>query len=502
MYVYVSTTVWVRRVVASLSCASAPVGIPSLMFNGDKPRGSRPVAGVDGNWSCTTCATVNFASRTECHYCRRPFPGGTMPMGGMPDMSMGMGGLPHSHSQMPPGGPGGGPPKLSGAPVEGIGGNWRCNGCANVNFAKREHCNRCQTPRPPLEQILQREQELEQERAVAAATGAALSTPTAPGVRAGKFAPPVAGIDGNWECTTCNSVNFASRETCHRCQAARPPQSHIKARAEQLKTERAVQLAASANSGPPPLGPSLCAPMLGGGQPSSSFPGYYGGFPDSMGPGQPSPSFGGPSNAFGAGPPNAFAVGDPYANYGQAPSAGDFDPSGHAKRQRVEENSFANGGIARGLPMRGADCAPWVSVNGLVYLSALSGASIVGFTEGCDLPHSSAQAQTLAALANVDAMLNAAGTNKYNLVDVVVSGALPFSPPLAGCTGSMPHDVTNPQQERVTHQPSEPPPSPQPFCPLNSGMTRAPGVPARRSWSSTRATWTWCRTAGRTSSPT
>jgi len=86
----------------------------------------------------------------------------------------------------------------------------------------------------------------------------------------------------------------------------------------------------------------------------------------------------------------------------------------------VEENSFANGGIARGLPMRGADCAPWVSVNGLVYLSALSGASIAGFTEGCDLPHSSAQAQTLAALANVEAMLNAAGTNKYNLVDVVV----------------------------------------------------------------------------------
>ena len=41
---------------------------------------------------------------------------------------------------------------------------------------------------------------------------------------------PVAGIDGNWECLACMSVNFASREACHRCGAGRPSQVNPPAR--------------------------------------------------------------------------------------------------------------------------------------------------------------------------------------------------------------------------------------------------------------------------------
>jgi len=40
----------------------------------------------------------------------------------------------------------------SGAPTPGENGNWLCPRpqCANVNFPKRTHCNRCQTPKPGL----------------------------------------------------------------------------------------------------------------------------------------------------------------------------------------------------------------------------------------------------------------------------------------------------------------------------------------------------------------
>ena len=146
-----------------------------------------------------------------------------------------------------------GPKVLGSAPIEGVGGNWRCTSCANVNFSKREHCNRCQAGRPPINHILAREQELEQERAVAAASGATLMQAQVGLPGRPKFQPPVAGIDGNWECLTCMSVNFASRELCHRCSAGRPPQEHIKRRAEQIKTERAVQLTTT-NTFPPTSG--------------------------------------------------------------------------------------------------------------------------------------------------------------------------------------------------------------------------------------------------------
>jgi len=31
-----------------------------------------PVAGVDGNWTCTQCGHINFANRRECHLCQAP----------------------------------------------------------------------------------------------------------------------------------------------------------------------------------------------------------------------------------------------------------------------------------------------------------------------------------------------------------------------------------------------------------------------------------------------
>jgi len=37
------------------------------------------------------------------------------------------------------------------------------------------------------------------------------------GKRARTGGPPIAGVDGNWKCNSCNNVNFAQREKCNRC---------------------------------------------------------------------------------------------------------------------------------------------------------------------------------------------------------------------------------------------------------------------------------------------
>jgi len=39
-----------------------------------RPRGGRPVAGVDGNWACPECQNVNFAQRDACNRCQVPKP--------------------------------------------------------------------------------------------------------------------------------------------------------------------------------------------------------------------------------------------------------------------------------------------------------------------------------------------------------------------------------------------------------------------------------------------
>jgi len=35
----------------------------------------------------------------------------------------------------------------TGQPVEGLDGNWKCGGCANVNFGTRDKCHRCHQPK-------------------------------------------------------------------------------------------------------------------------------------------------------------------------------------------------------------------------------------------------------------------------------------------------------------------------------------------------------------------
>jgi len=163
-------------------------------MQGSAGKGGRPVAGVDGNWACPSCQNVNFATRTACNRCQTPKPA--------EDESFQWGGLAGGALVIPAAGAGAKGGGKGGPPMAGVDGNWACPGCQNVNFATRMACNRCQMPKP------------EDQFGGGGFGGFGAATHTPGGA-------PVAGAGGNWKCSMCQNVNFATRDACNRCAASR-----------------------------------------------------------------------------------------------------------------------------------------------------------------------------------------------------------------------------------------------------------------------------------------
>ena len=140
-----------------------------------------PMAGLDGNWACEACGNVNFPHRDRCNRCSTPKP---------PDMLMAT--APTMLATAPSA------PQTKG-PVAGVDGNWTCLACGNVNFAKRELCNRCSALKP-----------------LALDVGDGMTQPLVTSLVTHR-GPPIAGVDGNWACPQCQNINFAHRSSCNRC---------------------------------------------------------------------------------------------------------------------------------------------------------------------------------------------------------------------------------------------------------------------------------------------
>jgi len=170
--------------------------------------------------------------------------------------------------------------RSSGAPpVAGIDGNWQCQKCHNVNFARRTKCNVCETSRPAsasgggssfgdvgytgtrtpgmderaysfllsfrsaynpvqaaVEYLYSVDSDVQSGKPLLfqlAGAGGAYARGNGGGsfndglgkrrrMEGGVSAPPQAGVDGNWKCDACDNVNFARRTECNRCKKARP----------------------------------------------------------------------------------------------------------------------------------------------------------------------------------------------------------------------------------------------------------------------------------------
>lgn len=94
----------------------------------------------DGDWACpnTSCSNVNFAFRGVCNRCGTARPIGVSGTGG------GGGGRGRGRGGQDPA-----PGRSVGGPTGLFGPNdWPCPMCANINWAKRNKCNICNTNKP------------------------------------------------------------------------------------------------------------------------------------------------------------------------------------------------------------------------------------------------------------------------------------------------------------------------------------------------------------------
>ncbi|KAB0799668.1 hypothetical protein PPYR_07548 [Photinus pyralis] len=91
------------------------------------------------------------------------------------------------------------PPNISGT-LKISEGDWTCEDCGNVNFARRNACNRCSKERVPP--AVSKRKKLGQEIGKAAAEKSR-----------GLFSAD------DWQCNKCGNVNWARRQQCNVCNA-------------------------------------------------------------------------------------------------------------------------------------------------------------------------------------------------------------------------------------------------------------------------------------------
>lgn len=92
------------------------------------------------------------------------------------------------------------PPPPSIKPAIQHEGDWTCEDCGNVNFARRNVCNRCSKGRPQNLSAKKRKLGVEIGKAAAEKSRGLFSA-------------------DDWQCNKCGNVNWARRQSCNVCNA-------------------------------------------------------------------------------------------------------------------------------------------------------------------------------------------------------------------------------------------------------------------------------------------
>jgi len=227
------------------SCASVVFASKSACFKCDtpKPHGAVLAGEKPGDWRCPNCMNNCFASKVECFKCRTPKPGlmaqpqfamaspvgGTVvpppPLGGRQigtwtELTDSQGRLyyhqastnitqwevPAEVMQAKSGQHGGGGMFMPQAPVASGGlmqgqkpGDWICPGCKSNVFASKSSCFRCSTPKPAEGSV---------------SSGFMFHQPSFGGKSNNPDMRP-----GDWTCSDCGTLCFASKTNCFKCNA-------------------------------------------------------------------------------------------------------------------------------------------------------------------------------------------------------------------------------------------------------------------------------------------
>eukprot|EP00930_Biecheleria_cincta_P044536 TRINITY_DN30643_c0_g1_i1.p1 TRINITY_DN30643_c0_g1~~TRINITY_DN30643_c0_g1_i1.p1 ORF type:complete len:523 (+),score=87.49 TRINITY_DN30643_c0_g1_i1:72-1640(+) len=160
----------------------------------------------EGDWYCPKCGDLQFAKNRQCRKCgeKNPDPAAQPVPGSM------LRALPAFHGH-----------GAAGAAEKP--GDWYCNNCGDLQFARNLQCRKCGTMN---QQIVEGGPLALMQAIIAGAAGmsnaASHAKPLGP--------PQHAKKPGDWNCPSCRMLNFARNESCRSCSTPNPdPQGSLAA---------------------------------------------------------------------------------------------------------------------------------------------------------------------------------------------------------------------------------------------------------------------------------